>query len=160
MFALKKLKKNEIAQFLEKLSKYYECDTTELENYNFYINENNAKLYISKINPEELNLQKISGFGLYFGTFHDNQRFRASIEGSKFINPKKNIVIIGDENLKSYLAGENLFTHEVEKVDWQDNCPFLIVKYKNENLGCISVKDENLLNYIPKSRRLDFNKLF
>ena len=147
-------------EFIEKLSQYYGADLKILEKHQFYMNERNKKLYILSCNVDSLEFKNLSGFGLYFGTFHDNDRFRVSIEGSKYIKPTKNFVKINEKNLSSYLSGETLFKKEVEEIDWQDKCPFLIVVYEEEQLGCISPKQDQLLNYVPKSRRLHFNKLY
>lgn len=164
MFESNLLKKSEVKILLDKISQYYNCDISNLENYNFYFNEKNDKIYISTYNVEELGLDRVSNHGLYFGSYHDNGRFRLSIEGSKFVIPNKNYVKISPSSLKSYVAGENLFADEVLELNYDENAPFLVVIYDNgeqfENVGSISVKENFLLNYVPKSRRLDFNKIF
>lgn len=154
------MKKSEVRELIDKLAFFYDCDLNFLKSYKFYFNESRGKVYISNANIENLNLRKISGKGLYFGTLHDNDRFRLSIEGSHFISPKKNFVKIDNEKLKSYLSGENLFKEEIIELNWQDKCPFLIVIYDGESLGCVNVKGDELISYVPKSRRLSFNKLF
>ena len=154
-----KLKKAQVKELLEKLNIYYNCSVEELYSYSFYITQRD-KVYILSTSVEELDLERVNSFGLYFGTFHDNERFRLSIEGSALLKPTKNFVRINEETLKSYLAAESLFKEEVEEMNWQNHCPFLIVCYKDTNLGCVSPKEKELLNYIPKSRKLDFNKVF
>lgn len=153
------IKKNEITELILKLSSFYGCNLEFLKEYYFYVN-NKGKVHISKINVNELNLNRINSIGVYFGTYHDDNRFRLSLEGTKFIKPSKNYLILNQKSLNTYLSGENLFKEEVEKIDSSDNCPFLIVQYKNENLGCMNIKDNMLLTYMSKTRKLDFNKLF
>lgn len=160
MLTQRKLKTSEVKEILENIEKYYKCNVDELKELNFYINEKTQKIHVTKVDIEELNIDKISGFGLYFGTMHDNNRLRLSIEGSQLISPKKNYIKINDENLKSYLAGENLFKDEVEEINWEDNAPFLITLHNDENLGSVNIKENMILNYLPKSRRLNFNKVF
>ena len=155
-----KFKNSQKKELILKLEIYYGCKLEELQKYNFYINQRNKKVYILSCNLDNLNLQRISGYGLYFGTFHDDDRFRLSIEGSHFVKPQKNFIEINDEKLSSYISGETLFKDEVKKYDHLDRCPFLIVRHKDESIGCVSPKQNELLNYIPKSRRLHFNKLY
>lgn len=159
-FLPNKLSQRDKINLIEKLEFFYDSELSILKEYNFYYNENTKKIHISKINLSELEITRFSGVGIYFGVFHDSNRFRLSLEGSKFIKPKRNFIKINQESLNSYLAAENLFKDEVKEISWEDKCPFLIVIYENENLGSISVKDDYLLNYLPKSRKLDFNKLF
>ena len=90
---------------------------------------------------------------------HDNERLRLSLEGSQLIKPKNNYIKIDQRTLKSYLAGENLFINEINEVN-NNSSPFLIVIYENTNLGCVNIKNDKILNYMPKSRRLCFNKVF
>jgi len=159
-FSLKKIKNSQVKELVEKLSLFYGCNLDFLLSYNFYINKNRGKVYISEIDLSSFHVTKFSSVGIYFGSFHDGDRFRLSIEGSTFISPTKNCVKINFDTLKSYLAAENLFKSEVLELDWQDNAPFLIVIFKNEHLGCVSLKDDLLLTYLPKSRKLDYNKVF
>ncbi len=143
------------------LESYYGVKLKDLFKYYFYINRNSNKIFISSVNINDISINRISGIGIYFGSYHDNNRFRLSIEGSKFINPKKNYIEINFKTLQSYLSAENLFIEEVDNMNYDKSSPpFLIVKYNEENIGCISVKNNVLLNYIPKSRKLDYNKLF
>jgi NOL1/NOP2/fmu family ribosome biogenesis protein len=162
MSHLKLIPLKEKKELIEKLSYFYNTNTTNLEQNTFYINEKTSKIYITNTPIEEtkLNIKRINSLGLYFGTYHDNNRFRLSIEGSRLISPKKNYIILNKKSLKSFIAGENLFKEEVNQINWEDKCPFLIVKYKNDNLGCANIKETIIINYTPKSRRLNFDKLF
>jgi NOL1/NOP2/fmu family ribosome biogenesis protein len=154
-----KLKTNQVKEIISKIYEMYNFDAKLLLNYSFY-QASKDKIYISSINIDEININRIQGLGIYFGTIHDNNRLRLSIEGSQLIRPEKNYIKINDKILKSYLAAENLFLDEIYEINWDNKCPFLIVKYENENLGCISIKDKLVLTYMPKSRKLDFNKVF
>lgn len=155
-----KLNSKQKKELIEKLSFLYNSNIDFLKDYHFYLASKKNKIYISKIDIQNLNLTKISSIGLYFGAFHDDERFRLSIEGTKLIDPKRNYVILKKEALSSYLAAEDLFKEDLEYINWEDNCPFLIVKYENEKLGSVNIKENSILNYIPKSRKLDYNKVF
>ena len=158
-FTFSKIKSSDVKELLLKLKSYYGIETENLRKYFFYMNHR-GKVYLSSVDLSTLEVERINSIGLYFGTYHDEERFRLSIEGSQFIEPKRNFVLLNEEALKSYLAAENLFLEEVEELDWKDYCPFVIVRFNGESLGCMSVKGNELLNYVSKSRKLDFNKVF
>ena len=162
MFDNKLLSTKEKNDILNSIGNYYDVDTTNLKEYYFYINENTRKVYLSNFNLNESGLQlpKINSMGMYFASIHDNKRIRLSIEGSKLIKPKKNYIILNKDNLKSYVAGEDLFIDEIKNVNFDKKAPFLIVRYEEQNIGCMNLKDKILMSYVPKSRRLDFNKIF
>jgi len=162
MFDNEILNTKERKEMLNSISNYYDINIANLEEYNFYINRNTRKVYISNFNIKEtkLNLPKINSHGMYFASIHDNKRIRLSIEGSKLIKPNKNYIKLSEENLKSYVSGEDLFSEEVYEINYDKRAPFLIVIYKDENIGCVNLKDKIFMNYVPKSRRLEFNRIF
>jgi len=157
-FRFTKLKTSEVKDLIKKLSYFYDDNLDQLLNYNFYKNKID-KVYIFNGNLDEIDVSSVNFLGLYFGTFHE-ERFRLSIEGSKFVKPKKNFIKLNEKSFQSYITAENLFEEEIEEISIEDNCPFLIVIYENENLGSVSIKEKNILTYMPKSRKLDFNKVF
>jgi len=154
------LRTGEKENFITKLEEFYGCNLDNLREKQLYFNENTQKMNVVGFNIASQNLDRVNTFGIYFGTMHTGDRFRPSLEGSKFINPTKNFVKIDGKAFESYVAGENLFKSEVEKYDWQNNCPFLIVLYENEKLGSMNLKDDMFLTYLPKSRKLDHGKVF
>lgn len=159
-FSLTKLNKQEIKKLIYSLEDAYGVELKKLFSYNFFVTAKD-KVYISTLNPNNLELDTINSIGLYFGTLHGKDKFRLSIEGSQFVNPKKNYIILKDEKaLASYLAAENLFDDDIKEVSNEPGTPYLIVIYKKENLGCVSIKDNYYLTYMPKSRKLDYNKVF
>jgi len=162
MFDNKILTKKEKNEMLNSISSYYDFNIEILEKYYFSINPNTRKVYISNFNLEnsELKLPKINSHGMYFASIHDNKRVRLSIEGSKLIKPNKNYIKLDKENLKSYVSGEDLFTKEIKDINYDKKSPFLIVIYENENIGCVNLKNDIFMNYVPKSRRLEFNRIF
>ncbi len=158
------LNSSEIKDLFQKIEFFYKSDTKNLLNYKFYINRNNGKVYLSniQINLDDLNINsnKIAIIGVYFGTFHEKNRFRLSIEGSKFVSPQENYVELDENYINKYIAAKDLDINEVRNINHNNNCSFLIVKYNNENLGCVTLKNDKLLNYIPKARRLQEDKVF
>jgi NOL1/NOP2/fmu family ribosome biogenesis protein len=149
------------------LEKNYGCALEDLKSYNFY-KLGNGKIYVSTIDItipiiKNLEIRKIVSTGIYFGTILNNKlRFRLSIEGSRLIKPKINFIELDKENLSKYLSAENLFENEIKNisVNKENFSEFLIVKFENVNIGVVSFKEGIFLNYIPKSRKINFNKLF
>jgi len=101
---------------------------------------------IAKIDYEKLRLQVV---GVYFGEIMDNGELRLSIEGSQMIgkDAAKNVVEIEKENVKKWLYGQDIRI--------ETECSgFVIVKSINDFMGTGKVKEGNLLNFIPKIRRI------
>lgn len=157
--SLHPLSSKEKKLLLERLEYWYQTDLSELKHYFFYVNSK-GKVHISTVDMSSVDSPRINSCGMYFGTIHDDERFRLSIEGSRLVKPQRNVVVLNEASLKSYISGENLFKDEVESINWEDHCPFLIVQFNSENLGSVSVKGDFLINYVSKGRKLDYNKLF
>ena len=137
----------------------YGFDTSFLNDYIFYITSKD-KIMLSKIDVDKLNLQRVNSLGIYFGIYHSETKFRLSLEGSKMIKPTKNYIKLNEKAMKSYVTAENLFVDEVEQIEFTNSAPFKIVKYNDDNLGCMSHRDNEFLTYLSKSRKLDFGKVF
>lgn len=156
---IEKLSDKQIQKIIELLEQYYLCSCSLLKKYSFYL-MGDRKIYIYS-GKEIIDINKrINSIGLYFISIHKNFRLRLSTEGVNFIKQKMNYVVLNEKSFMTFINGENLFIEEVKKIVSNDKSPFLIVKYKNQNLGCVSKKDNLLISYIPKSRKLDYNKLF
>lgn len=99
----------------------------------------------SKLAIENL---RINSLGLYFCRMQDNG-VRLSIEGSQIIGNKarKNILEIDKIDLYKWIRGQNLETEK--SLDG-----FVIIKHKNDFLGCGKSKNGIILNYIPRNRRI------
>lgn len=117
-----------------------------------FIKSDKDKLYIINKEIEKINFEnlKINSIGLYLGELKNNQ-LRLSIEGSQLIGPKakKNVIELDKIDLKEWLKGE-----EIETID-KTKEGFVIIKNKNDYLGTGKVKDGKILNYVPKTRRLE-----
>jgi NOL1/NOP2/fmu family ribosome biogenesis protein len=160
MIQMRKLRQVEVSDFIDKLSFFYGCDLSELKQHSFFFNDKTLKMYLFSGDISDIELERVNSLGLYFGTMHDNDRFRLSIDGSQLIDAKRNFIILNEKSLKSYVSGESLLRNEIEKISWVDNCPFLIVKFADDNLGCANIKENEILSYVPKSRRLNGSRIF
>jgi len=159
IFRYTKLRLSEIRDLLDDLSFFYDSDLSFLKKYHFFKNSS-EKVYIFNGEYEFIDQSRINSIGIYFGTFHNGNKFRLSIEGSKFVKPKQNYVKLNQKAFNSYITAENLFIDEVEEISKTGSSPFLIVVFEDENLGSVSIKENIILNYMPKSRKINYNKVF
>ncbi|MAG72174.1 MAG: hypothetical protein CL471_18070 [Acidobacteria bacterium] len=99
---------------------------------------------ISKIDTSKL---RINSIGMYFCETRNG--IRLSIEGSQIIGPKatKNVLEINENQAKQWLKGEDLEIKE-------NYSGFVILKHKNYFLGCGKFKENKILNYVGKERRV------
>ncbi|NQU97984.1 hypothetical protein HQ533_00815 [Candidatus Woesearchaeota archaeon] len=144
---LKILNSKEVKKILKVLKEQFGFD--EKLAYVFLRNKKD-RLYVINRDVEKIELEKlrIDSIGMYFATIMP-EGIRLSIEGSQVIGPKakKNILEIDNEQFDKWLKGEDF---EV-KTKFKD---FVLVKHKEDFLGCGKVKNNVLLNYVPKARRL------
>jgi len=86
--------------------------------------------------------------GVYFGKVIKDE-IRLSIEGAQILQDQitKNIFELSDEQAEEWMKGHELDIQTGER-------GFLIMKYKNNFLGCGKASEHKIGNYIPKSRRL------
>ena len=105
----------------------------------YIINKGISKLDLSKL--------KIDSLGLYLGQLTD-KGLRLSIEGSQIIGPaaKKNVIELNEKQTEEWFRGYDLDI----KLDY---IGFVILKHKNDFLGCGKSTKEKILNFVPKARR-------
>ncbi|MBD3313768.1 hypothetical protein GF345_04970 [Candidatus Woesearchaeota archaeon] len=110
------------------------------------------KLYLmnkdfSTLDETKLHIDKM---GMYFGEVMKNKEVRLSIEGSQIVGPvaKKNVLDISDGETKIWLHGHNLFRKVIKESG------FVIIKNNDDFMGCGKVKQGEILNYVPKTRRI------
>ncbi|MBW2992217.1 hypothetical protein KY345_03295 [Candidatus Woesearchaeota archaeon] len=144
---LKFLKSKQIKQILKLIEEQWGF-SSELD-YTFLINTK-GDIFIVNRDIEKIEFEKlrINNLGLYFAEYRNNE-LRLGIEGSQIIgkNAKKGILEIDDDQLKRYMKGEEL---EIEKED----TGFLLIKNNDDFFGCSKIKNNKLLNFFPKSRRI------
>ena len=119
--------------------------------FTFAKNSKNRVFIVNKdINKIDFSKLRINSVGMYFCDLENE--IRLSIEGSQIIGPKavKNVVEINEEQTKQWLKGEDL---EIE--DKGNYHGFVIIKHENDFLGSGKFKDNRILNYVSKSRRIN-----
>jgi len=114
-------------------------------------------LFQGSLNPGEVfELEKtlpIERVGTYIGKIQENREkqkaVRLSIEGSQIYKPQitKNIVELSKEQAEEWMMGREVLIKSGKH-------GFVIIKYKDDFLGCGNASEEKITNFIPKNRRL------
>jgi NOL1/NOP2/fmu family ribosome biogenesis protein len=150
MIPLKILNKNEKQELLNKLRKQFGIE--EIPGIILKRGEERLFLFQGSFNIGQIKeLERavpIERVGIYFGKIQRNE-IRLSIEGVHLLKNqiKKNIFELNKEQAEQWMMGQEL-NIETGKKD------FLILKYKEDFLGCGKASAEKISNYIPKNRRL------
>jgi len=143
---LKILNKKEIKNILVLLKKTFGFN--DKLDYAFLQNEK-GKLFIANKEVFDVDFSriKINNIGLYFGKIKNNE-IRLSIEGAQLIgkNSKKNIIELNDKQKEEWMKGID--------IDYKGEQGFVLVKYKDNFIGCGKIARDKILNFIPKERRL------
>ena len=117
--------------------------------YVFAKSEKN-KIYI--INEDIKNLDRnhirINSIGMYFGELLDDG-IRLSIEGAQMIGPRArlSIALLDDREMQEWLRGEDI----PNRFDLRG---YILIKNKDDFLGCGKATENKILNYVPKTRRI------
>ena len=145
---IKILNKKEIKAILELIKNQWgaSADMTYA-----FLKTDKGKIYVvnSDISRLELGKLRINSIGLYFAEIRD-EGIRLSIEGSQIIGPKskKSVLELNDNEAKEWMRGNDL---EMKG----DFSGFLIIKHKEDFLGCGKYANGKILNYIGKARRVN-----
>lgn len=117
--------------------------------YNFLKSEK-KKVYLSSKDLGRVDLDKlrINSMGLYFGEMKDG-RLRLSLEGTQLIGPKstKNVLVLDERQMKWYFSGADL------DMDLGGENRFVLLKFRDDFIGCAKYKEGKLLNFMPKEQR-------
>jgi len=145
---IKILNKKEIKSILELIKNQWGASADM--DYAF-LKTDKGKIYVvnSDISKLELGKLRINSIGLYFAEIRDGG-IRLSIEGSQIIGPKskKSVLELNDNEAKEWMRGNDL---EMKG----DFSGFLIIKHKEDFLGCGKYANGKILNYIGKARRVN-----
>jgi len=91
----------------------------------------------------------IERIGLYFAKIVNENEIRLSIEGVYALKDQisKNIFELNKEQAEQWMLGNELNIQTGKK-------GFLVMKYKDNYLGCGKASAEKIGNFVPKTRRL------
>ena len=91
--------------------------------------------------------------GVYIGKYVEGEdAFRLSIEATQVFRKKinKNIFELNEKQAEEWMSGQELNIKPEKK-------GFMVMKYKDNFLGCGKASKEKITNFIPKNRRLKQN---
>ena len=148
MLELKILNSKEIKEVTKLIGDQWDSDL-KLD-YGFLKSAKNRIFLINKeISKIDLTKLRINSMGMYFCEL-DERGIRLSIEGSQLIGPhaKKNVVEINSLESRNWLRGEDL---EKECLSISGS---VIIKNKNDFLGCGKYNNGKILNFVSKTRRI------
>ena len=138
---IKKINEILVKKFGGKLSKEYAYLKNEKDRI-FIVSKD-----IAKINLKNLRIDKL---GFYFAEYKNNH-IRLSKEGAQLLAQEaddvKNIVDLTENEVKMYFTGVDL-NKNIGNEDHQ-----VLLKYKDNILGCAKYKEGKILNYLPKIHR-------
>jgi len=146
MKQLKILNTREIKRILSLLDKQFSFSGSL--DYAFLQNKEDIYLISKDLAAIDTKNFHINNLGLYFANIK-NDAIRLSIEGSQLIGSKlgKNILALNEEEAAGWIAGDDIEVSSMLK-GW------VVIKHKNDYIGTGYIKEDKLLNYIPKERRL------
>ena len=150
MTNLKILNKNQKQEIVNKLKKQFGISVLD----GIFVQRGVERLFLFQgdFTPGQIyNLERtvpIERVGIYFGKEIGN-KIRLSIEGTHILQEqiKKNIFELDDVQAEQWMKGQELQI-QTGKQD------FLIMKYKDDFLGCGKASELKIGNYVPKNRRL------
>lgn len=114
-----------------------------------FIKTGKQRIYMVNRDIDRIDMEgiRINTIGLYIAEYKNE--LRLNIEGAQLIGPHatKNIHELSDEERKQWFMGEDLtITKSYEG--------FIILKHGKDYIGSGKYKEGKIINYMPKSRRL------
>ena len=149
MHNLKKLSNREKKLLFKKIEEQFGIKDLKLD-YLFFKN-NEGKIFIVNKEFRDLNTEylNVNSIGLYFCRV--DKELRLSIDGSQIIGPwaNKNILEVDEKTADLWLKG-----NDIENIKEKLDETFIILKNKNDFIGCGKFKDGKILNYVARERRI------
>ena len=147
---LKIFSQKEKAEIVEKLKKQFGVKSVE----GIFVQKGTERLFLFQGDFTQKQIQQlertipIERVGVYFGKFQNNE-VRLSIESTQILKDQitKNIFELNDEQAELWMKGNELEIQTGKK-------GFLVMKYKDNFLGCGKASELKIGNYVPKNRRL------
>ncbi len=139
------LNKKEVKNLLKVFEKQFGFSS----NLDYLFFKAKDKIYIlsKKFGEVDLRGVNVANKGLYFCKI-EKSGIRLSIEGSQLIGDRcsKGVYSLNEEEFKKWMTGEDVEANVSEK--------FLIMKYKEDYLGCGIFAKGEILNFVAKGRRV------
>ena len=150
MSQLKILNKNQKTEIKNKLNKQFGINEIQ----GIIVKRGAERLFLFQGSFDKKQVKKLEStvpierVGVYFGKIQGDE-MRLSIEGVHLLKNqiKKNIFELDKKQTEQWMKGQELNIKTGKK-------RFLIMKYKDDFLGCGKASAEKISNFIPKNRRL------
>jgi len=147
---LKILSPREKTEIVEKLKKQFGIKNVE----GIFTKRGEERLFLFQGNFTQKQIHElertipIERVGIYFGK-DINGQIRLSIEGTQILKNQiaENIFELSDEQAELWMKGNELEIQTGKK-------GFLVMKYKDDFLGCGKASELKITNFVPKNRRL------
>ena len=147
---LKILSKKEKAELATQLEKQFGIKNAE----GIFLMRGQERIFLFQGSLTEKQIKEletavpVERVGVYFGK-NINGQIRLSIEGTQMLKNQitKNIFELDDKQIELWMKGQEVLI-ETGKND------FLVMKYKDNFLGCGKASEKKITNFIPKNRRL------
>ncbi len=147
---LKILNKNEKQEIIRDLDKQF--GIKEIPGLIFTLGGERLFLFSGNFTEKQIkklaNLAPIERLGVYFAK-QEVGYMRLSIEGTQILKDQitKNIFELTESQVEEWMMGRELNLKPKQK-------GFVVMKYKDDFLGCGKASAEKIGNFIPKNRRL------
>ena len=116
-----------------------------------FLEDNERHVYIigKEVSALDLSKFRINSVGLYIAERMDDG-LRLSIEGSQLVGPNatRNVLELSEQQMMSWLKGSSI------PVD-TDLKGFVILRHEQSYLGCGKIKNNEVLSFVSKARRLN-----
>ena len=99
---------------------------------------------------ENIEKVRINALGMYFGTIMKDG-FRPSLEALHMLKDQitKYVYEVDEATRNKWIEGQDL---EIDNPEWEHY--YVVIKHNNDFLGIGKVKNQVILNYVPKSRKI------
>lgn len=149
---IKFMRSKEAKEFLLRAEKQWGCGLKQLLKKYIFAKTEKDKIYIANREIEHIDLSKlnINTVGMYFAELKKDQ-LRLSVEGAQMIGASatKNVLEITTEQMKQWFKGDDIDIKEEGELNG-----FVILRSKKDFLGTGKIKENKILNFLPKTRRL------
>ncbi len=155
---LRPLSSRESRHIIELVNEQYGCDIRL--DYYLIIHERDRNIFIVSREVAQIDLEalRVNSLGSYFCEQNDDATaVRLSIEGSQLVGPlaTKNTLTLADDEYKLWAKGTELkLTPELQERLKETQGYLLIKNSRADFYGTARAKNDALLNFTPKNRRI------
>lgn len=148
------LGKRDVRQLEQLLHRHYGCQV-DLSRYRVFITREN-RLWIASREvdiPFFRDMKRCYRIGIYFGKLKRNNKIKLTIEGALMVGKTatRNMAVIDEEEVMEYIQGNDVHRYRLVDAELHN---FVLVKCKNDTLGCGLLREGYIESLVSKARRL------